>query len=128
MRASKEVQKITAKMVALNPAMPPERALRKASETSKGILFVVLGAFFILLGFGLALTALVLTKASPSIPFLLLCGAPALPGAYFLLAGGNLISRDAMDAAEQSGGIITKTVARALKPVRKHTPVPTDDS
>ena len=118
----KAVEQITATMMALNPDMPQERAERKASEMGRGILFVALGVFLVLLGFGLAIAVLLITKASPSIPLLILAAAPALPGGYFLLAGGNLISRDAMAAAEQSGGIITKTVSRALNLARKPTP------
>ena len=119
--------KITAAMLERFPDMPPERAVRKASEMNKGILFMALGGFFILLGFGLVIAVMVLTKASPSIPIMVLAAFPALPGGYFLLAGGNLISRDAMHAAEQSGGIITRTAARVLNRERKITPTPPTD-
>jgi hypothetical protein len=124
----KDVAKITAAMLAANPDMPPERAHRKASEMGKGIVFVALGAFLILLGFGLAIAVLLITKASPSIPLIGLAALPALPGAYYLLAGGNLISRDAMQAAEQSGGVITRTAAKVLNRSRKATPVPPPDA
>lgn len=119
---------ITASMQALNPHMPADRIQRKVSETRKGIVFVALGVFFILLGFGLAITILLITKATVSLPLVGLCALPAIPGAYFLLAGGNLISRDAMRAAEVSGDIITRTAAKVLNRGRKVTPIPDGDS
>lgn len=115
---------ITRSMVAMG--MPPERAERKVAETRKGIIYVGLGAFFILLGFGLAIVPYVVTKTNPPALLLALAAVSAVPGAYLLLAGGNLISRDAMRAAEQSGSVITRTAAKVLNRGRKDTPPPED--
>lgn len=101
--------------------VPEETAIVKTQSTRRGWLFVVLGAVFIALAFAFIIWAMRETKAAPSVPLLVFAALPALPGAYFLLAGGHLIAGDAMKAAEQSGGVIARTAAKALRFARPKT-------
>lgn len=110
--------KLTGSMLALNPDMPPERARQKAAGVARGVAFIALGLLCVAAGFGLVIWILVQTKASPSLGLLIFAALPVLPGVYFLLAGGHIISGDAMHAAEHSGGILARTAAKALKAAR----------
>ncbi len=98
--------------------IPPGRAVVKVRQSRKGWVFVILGAFCIAGGFAFIVWTMVVTKGAPSLPLLVFAALPALPGAYFLLAGGHMISGDAMRAAEVSGGVLAKTAARALRLAR----------
>jgi nitrate reductase NapE component len=98
--------------------VPPTRARVKVQHSRKGWLFVILGAVCIAGGFAFIVWTMIVTKGAPSLPLLVFAALPALPGAYFLLAGGHMISWDAMRAAEESGGVLAKTAARALRLAR----------
>jgi nitrate reductase NapE component len=98
--------------------VPPERAAEKIQSTRKGWLFVILGAVCIAGGFAFIVWTMIVTKGAPTVALLIFAALPALPGAYFLLAGGHMISGDAMRAAEESGGVLAKTAARALRLAR----------
>lgn len=102
--------------------VPLERAVIKIQSTRRGWLFFVVGAVCIAAAFGFVIYVMRETHGAPSIPLMLFALLPGLPGAYFLLAGGHLISGDAMHAAEESGGIITRTAAKALKLARVKEP------
>jgi hypothetical protein len=102
--------------------VPPERAIVKIQSTRRGVLFFVVGALCVAAAFAFVIYAMTVTKGAPSISTMIFALLPGLPGAYFLLAGGHLISGDAMQAAEESGGIITRTAAKALKIVRLKDP------
>lgn len=116
------VDKTTDAILAAHPNMPRARARQKAANLPRAIVFIIAGILLTLLGFGLVVFVLLTTKAAPSIPIVVLAAGPVLPGIWFLLAGGNLISGDAMDAAEQSGNAIARTAARALKAARSKDP------
>ena len=98
--------------------VPPERAKAKIQSTRRGVLFLLAGGLFIAMAFGFVIYTMIITKGAPSIASMIFALLPGLPGAYFLLAGGHLLSGDAMRAAEESGGIITRTAARVLKVAR----------
>jgi len=98
--------------------VPPERARVKIQSTRRGWLFLFAGALCIGVAFAFIIWAMKETKAAPSIPLLIFAALPALPGAYFLLAGGHLISGDAMRAAEGSGNVVARTAAKALRIAR----------
>lgn len=102
--------------------VPPEKAAAKIQSTRRGVLFLVAGALCIAGAFAFVIYAMTLTKGAPSISTMVFALLPGLPGAYFLLAGGHLISGEAMHAAEESGGIITRTAAKALKIARGKEP------
>ena len=112
----KLADKLTGQMVAFN--IPEERARVKAQSVGRGFAFIALGLFCVALGFGLVVWILIQTKASPSVALLIFAALPVGPGVYFLLAGGHIISGDAMTAAEHSGGILTRTVAKGLRMAR----------
>ena len=95
--------------------IPPARAEQKLHSTRRGWLFVIAGALCILGAFAFVIWTMIVTKGAPSAGLLIFAALLGLPGAYFLLAGGHLISGDAMLAAEQSGGVIARTAARALR-------------
>jgi len=102
--------------------VPPERAKAKIQSTRRGVLFLLAGGLFIAMAFGFVIYTMIITKGAPSIASMIFALLPGLPGAYFLLAGGHLLSGDAMRAAEESGGIITRTAARVLKVARVKDP------
>lgn len=98
--------------------VPPKKAVVKVYSTRKGWLFVVVGAAMIAGAFAFVIYTMHETKGAPSVSLLVFAALLALPGAYFILAGGHLISGDAMEAAEKSGGVITRTAAAALRIAR----------
>lgn len=98
--------------------IPPKKAVAKIQSTRRGWVFFVVGAVCIAAAFGFVIYVMHETHGAPSIQSMIFALLPGLPGAYFLLAGGHLISADAMHAAEESGGIITRTAAKALRIVR----------
>jgi len=98
--------------------VPPERAVEKIQNTRRGVLFLLAGGLFIAMAFGFVIYTMAITKGAPSIGSMVFALLPGLPGAYFLLAGGHLLSGDAMRAAEESGGIITRTAAKVLTVAR----------
>jgi len=102
--------------------VPPERARVKIQSTRRGWLFLFAGALSIGAAFGFIIWTMRETKGVPSIPLLIFAALPGLPGAYFLLAGGHLISGDAMRAAEDSGNVVAKTAAKALRIARGREP------
>jgi len=102
--------------------VPPERARTKIQNTRRGVLFLLAGGLFIAMSFGFVIYTMIITKGAPSIASMIFALLPGLPGAYFLLAGGHLLSGDAMLAAEETGGIITRTAAKALKVARVKGP------
>jgi len=102
--------------------IPLERAIVKIQSTRRGVLFFVVGALCVAAAFAFVIYVMRETKGAPSIPLMIFALLPGLPGAYFLLAGGHLISGDAMQAAEASGGLLTRTAAKALKIARLKDP------
>jgi succinate-acetate transporter protein len=102
--------------------VPPEKAVAKIQSTRRGWMFFAVGVLCIGMAFGFVIYTMIITKGAPSIPSMIFALLPGLPGAYFLLAGGHLISGDAMLAAEESGGIITRTAALVLKVARVKEP------
>jgi len=102
--------------------VPPQRAAEKIQSTRRGVLFLVAGALFVVGAFAFVIYVMKETKGAPGISMLIFAALLGLPGAYFLLAGGHLISGDAMRAAEETGGIITRTAAKALKVARVKEP------
>jgi len=102
--------------------VPPKRAENKIQNTRRGWTFFAVGVLCIGMAFGFVIYTMIVTKGAPSIPSMIFALLPGLPGAYFLLAGGHLLSGDAMRAAEESGGIITRTAARVLKVARVKDP------
>jgi len=98
--------------------VPPGRAVEKVQSTRRGVVFLIVGAICVAAAFALVIYTMTITKGAPSIGVLVFAALPGLPGAYFLLAGGHLISGDAMRAAEESGGILAKTAAKALRVAR----------
>ena len=98
--------------------IPAPRAEEKIQNTRRGVLFLLAGGLFIAMAFGFVIYTMAITKGAPSLASMVFALLPGLPGAYFLLAGGHLLSGDAMRAAEESGGIITRTAARALAAAR----------
>ena len=98
--------------------MPPEKARYKARSLGRGVVFFVLGAICFAGAFGLVVYVAVTTKGSPSIPVLIFSSLLALPGAYFLFAGGHIVSGEAMEAAGETGNIVARTAARALRLAR----------
>ena len=102
--------------------VPRERARVKVHSTRRGWLFLFAGSICIAAAFAFIIWTMHVTKGAPSVALLIFAALPGLPGAYFLLAGGHLISGDAMRAAEASGGIVARTAARALKIARVKDP------
>jgi len=105
--------------------VPPERAKEKIQSTRRGWMFFAVGVFCLAGAFAFVIYTMTVTKGAPNLSTMIFALLPGLPGAYFLLAGGHLISGDAMQAAETAGGIITRTAARALLIARgSNTPPP----
>lgn len=102
--------------------VPLPRAIVKVQSTRRGILFVVAGLVCIAGAFGFVIYTMTVTKGAPGFGAMIFALIVGAPGTYFLLAGGHLISGDAMHAAEESGGIITRTAAKALKIARVKDP------
>lgn len=102
--------------------VPPDKALVKIRGTRKGWLFVGSGMVLIAAAFAFVIWTMIATKAAPPVALLVFAALPGLPGAYFILAGGHLISADAMQAAEKSGGLIARTAAKALDLARPKVP------
>lgn len=98
--------------------MPPEKARYKVKTLGRGILFFVLGGFCLLGAFAFLVWVMRETKGSPSIPLLLFAALLGLPGAYFLFAGGHIVSGEAMEAAGETGSIVARAAARALRLAR----------
>jgi len=98
--------------------VPPERAVVKIQSTRRGWLFLVVGAICIAAAFAFIIRTMAMTKGAPSLGLLIFAAFPGLPGAYFLLAAGHLISGDAMRAAEESGGVLARTAAKVLRVAR----------
>jgi len=98
--------------------VPPDRAIAKIRSTRRGWMFLIAGAFCIAGAFGFVIWTMTVMKGAPSVALLVFAALPGLPGSYFLLAGGHLISGDAMRAAEESGGVLARTAAKALKIAR----------
>ena len=98
--------------------VPADRAVAKVQSTRRGVVFLVIGAICVAAGFAFVIYTMTITKGAPSIGLLVFAALPGLPGAYFLLAGGHLISGDAMRAAEESGGVLARTAAKALRAAR----------
>lgn len=106
----------------IDRGVPPAAAAAKIQSTRRGILFLVAGGIAIAGAFAFVIYTMKTTQGTPGTSMLIFAALLGLPGAYFLLAGGFLISGDAMHAAEQSGGIITRTAARALRIARPKDP------
>lgn len=102
--------------------VPMPRAIVKVQSTRRGILFVVAGLVCIAGAFGFVIYTMTVTQGAPGFGAMIFALIVGAPGTYFLLAGGHLISGDAMHAAEESGGIITRTAAKALKIARVKDP------
>lgn len=103
-------------MVAMG--IPPERAQVKLRHTRRGWLLCLIGALCIGGAFAFVIYTMRVTKGAPSVALLVFAALLALPGFYFLLAGGHLISGDAMRAAEASGNVVARTAARVLRVAR----------
>lgn len=98
--------------------VPPKTAKRKAADTRRGWWFVGIGATCAIIGFALIIAMTVITKAVPGIPLLVFAGLLAAPGGILIFAGGHLVAGDAMRAAEKSGGLLSRSAARALNLAR----------
>lgn len=98
--------------------IPAETAADKIRATRRGWLLAAVGALMFLGAFGSVIGLTVFTKAAPSTSLLIFAGLLAVPGMLFVLMGGHLIAGDAMRAAEQSGGFMAKTAAKALNLAR----------
>jgi len=102
--------------------VPPEKAVAKIQSTRRGVLFLLAGGLFIAMAFGFVIYTMIITKGAPSVASMVFALLPGLPGAYFLLAGGHLLSGDAMEAAEESGNVLARTAAKALNLARGNAP------
>ncbi len=102
--------------------VPADRARLKVQSTRRGGVFLVAGGLCIGAALAFVIWTMHVTQGAPSVALLIFAALPGLPGAYFLLAGGHLISGDAMRAAAESGGILTRTAAKALKIARGTEP------
>lgn len=102
--------------------VPEQTADVKLRSTRRGWAMAVAGGLCIVVGFAFVIWVMRETKGLPSVAVLVFAALLALPGAYFLLAGGHLIAGDAMRAAENSGGVIARTAARALRLARPKDP------
>jgi len=98
--------------------MPPEKARYKAKSLGRGILYFVIGGLCIAAAFAFVIWAMRETKGAPSIAILLFACLPGLPGTYFLFAGGHIVSGEAMEAAGETGNIVVRTAAKALRLAR----------
>jgi peptidoglycan/LPS O-acetylase OafA/YrhL len=102
--------------------VPADRARAKVQSTRRGWLFLFAGACCIAAAFGFVIYTMTITKGAPAVSTMIFALLPGLPGAYFLLAGGHLISGDAMRAAEDSGNVLARTAAKALRLARVKEP------
>ena len=102
----------------LATVMPPEKARYKVKTLGRGLLFFLLGGLFLFGGFAFVVLVMHETKGAPSIPLLIFAAIPALAGAYFLFAGGHIVSGEAMEAAGETGSIVARTAAKALRLAR----------
>ncbi len=102
--------------------VPPEKAVAKIQSTRRGILFLVAGAVFMVGAFAFVIYTMTVTEGAANVSTLIFALLPGLLGFYLGLAGGHLISADAMQAAEASGSIITRTAAKALTIARGKEP------
>lgn len=98
--------------------MPPEKARYKAKSLGRGAVYFVIGGLCIAAAFAFVVFTMRETKGAPSVAILLFACLPGLPGAYFLFAGGHIVSGEAMEAAGETGNILAKTAARALRLAR----------
>jgi hypothetical protein len=111
-------EKTETALLAFNPNIPAPVAAMKAASIPRAIVFFLLGLLCILAPFALIAWLTITTKAAPPWPLLIFAALPLIAGIYFLFAGGNLLSGEAMDAAERTGGVVARTAARALKVAR----------
>lgn len=102
----------------MGQGVPVERARAKVQSTRRGWVFLVAGALCIAAAFGFVIYTMTITKGAPAVSTMIFALLPGAPGMYFLLAGGHLISGDAMRAAEASGGVLSRTAAKALNLAR----------
>lgn len=98
--------------------MPPAKAHYKVRTLGRGILFFVLGGICLFGAFAFIVIVMRETKGAPSVGMLVFASLLALPGAYFLFAGGHVVSGEAMEAAGETGSIIARTAAKALRLAR----------
>lgn len=98
--------------------MPPEKARYKVKTLGRGIVFFVLGGICLVGAFAFTILVMRETKGAPSIAVLIFAAIPAVAGAYFLFAGGHIISGEAMEAAGETGSIVARTTARVLRLAR----------
>lgn len=98
--------------------MPPATARYKVKTLGRGILFFVLGGGCLFGAFAFVVMVMRETKGAPSLGMLIFASLLALPGAYFLFAGGHIMSGEAMQAAGETGSIVARTAAKALRLAR----------
>lgn len=98
--------------------MPAEKARYKVMTLSRGVVFFVLGGLCLVGAFAFTILVMRETHGSPSVAVLIFAAIPAVAGAYFLFAGGHIISGEAMEAAGETGSIVARTAARALRLAR----------
>jgi hypothetical protein len=98
--------------------MPRQRAEYKAKSMGRSVAFFALGAVCIAGAFAFVVWTMRETKGAPSIPVLLFAAVPLVAGGYFLFAGGNILSAEAMDAAGETGNVVVRTAAKALRLAR----------
>ena len=112
------MSRISATETRLAAFMPPDKARYKVKSLGRGIVFFVLGACCIGGAFAFVIWVMRETKGAPSIPILLFAAVPLVAGGYFLFAGGHIVSGEAMEAAGETGSIVARTAARALRLAR----------
>lgn len=98
--------------------MPPEKARYKAKSLGRGIVFFAIGALCLLGAFAFVVLVMRETKGQPSLSVLGFASLLAIPGGYFLFAGGHILSGEAMEAAGETGSIVARTAAKALRLAR----------
>lgn len=98
--------------------MPPARAEYKARSMGRSAVFFLLGGLCIAGAFGFVVYVMRASAGSPSIPVLIFAAVPLVAGGYFLFAGGNILSAEAMDAAGETGNVVVRTAAKALRLAR----------
>lgn len=111
-------EKTTAQLQALNPNMPPAKAVQKAASLERGVALLALGAFLMLVAGALVIVPIALLREMPGVAFLIFAGLFGSGGLFLVFAGGHIMSGEAMDAAGKSGSLLAKIVAGAVAKIR----------
>ena len=97
--------------------IPEAKARSMTKSIGRGIALILLGLVLLVAGVGLVIYIIVKLAKEPALSVMLLSGFLGLAGVYFLVAGGNVISGQALDAAGESPlfGLAAKAI-RLWKP------------